>query len=130
MATRGIIAAFSKNASQDIISDDALMSWYDEIHIPDVIATSGMRTALRFEAINPEAKYRWLVVYPVNDIGFAATEEFDKIPKGGHKEIGGREFTDLAELDLRIGARTQVIESNASKKGAWPLTNSGQPSRR
>lgn len=117
MAVRGIIGAFSRGVRQDLISDKDLMAWYDEIHIPDVVATSGMKTAFRFEALDPKAKYPWLVIYPVNDIGFAGTEEFDKIPKGGHKEIGGRQFTDLAELDLRIGVRTQVVDGPNAKKG-------------
>lgn len=121
MAVRGVIGAFSKSTSPDLVPDDVLMSWYDNIHIPDVIATSGMKTALRFEALDPKTKYRWLVVYPVKDINFAATEEFDNIPKGGHKKIGGRMFTDLAQLDLRISARTQVFEASNAAKGWYFL---------
>ncbi|EXJ71821.1 uncharacterized protein A1O5_05631 [Cladophialophora psammophila CBS 110553] len=117
MAVRGIIGAFSTNARPDLFPDDALMSWYDNIHIPDVIATSGMKTALRYEALDPNAKYSWLVVYPVKDINFAGTEEFDNIPKGGHEEIDAHQFTDLAQLDLRIGARIQVFEPPSATKG-------------
>lgn len=97
--------------------NDTLMDWYDNIHIPDVIATSGINTALRFDSLDAGAKYPWLVVYPVADINFAKTEEFDKIPKGGHKEIGGQMFTDLAELDLRICARLNVFEPAGASAG-------------
>lgn len=87
MAVRGVVAAFTRNISGDRFSDEQLMTWYDKTHIPDIIATSGIKTALRFQALSPSAKYTWLVVYPTNDINFTKTEEFDRIPKGG-EELG------------------------------------------
>lgn len=124
MAIRGIIGAFSKNKSPHLISDEALMDWYDNIHIPDVIATSGVKTALRFDSLSEGAEWPWLVVYPVQDILFSETDEFDQIPKGGHEEILHRQFPDLAALDLRISERVSVFQAPTAKKGksvpCWP----------
>lgn len=119
MANPGIIGAFSKSQAQGSISDKDLMSWYDDIHIPDVIATSGIKTALRFEALNATASWPWLVIYPVDDILFSETGEFDRIPKGGHKELGGRLFTDLAALDLRICRRLGSLEVSNGSQGYY-----------
>lgn len=93
------------------------MDWYDNIHIPDVIATSGQKTALRYASLNPNAEWRYLVVYPVNDILFSETEEFDNIRKGGHKELHYKDFAELAALDLRISERVSVFEPPGASKG-------------
>jgi hypothetical protein len=117
MAVRGIIGAFSRNARPDLVPSDELMVWYDNIHIPDVIGSSGINTALRFQNMDTSSKWPWLVVYPANDINFTQTDEFDKIPKGGHPEIKGYDFTELGELDLRICERVLVFETSYTKSG-------------
>jgi hypothetical protein len=117
MAIRGIMAAFSRNARPDIMSSEDLMAWYDNIHIPDVIGSSGINTALRFENLDTSSKWPWLVVYPANDINFTQSNEFVEIPKGGQPEIKGYEFMELGEVDLRICERVLVFETSYTKPG-------------
>ena len=117
MAIRGVLCAMSKNMNPDVVDTETLIKWYDEIHIREVIATSGINTAVRYDALSPNAQMQCLVAYPVDDIGFVATPEFNSISKGGHAEIKGWEFPDLAKIDLRIGAEIDRFEPDGPKAG-------------
>ncbi|KAH6955745.1 hypothetical protein BKA56DRAFT_681514 [Ilyonectria sp. MPI-CAGE-AT-0026] len=119
--TRGAIAAFTGKASHCPYSTEHLINWYDNIHIKDVISTSGMRTAYRFSSLNPSNQTPWLVFYPVNDIAFFSTDEFRSIPTGSDKHLGGRQFLDLANGELRILKRLGVWESEKPKIGVANL---------
>ncbi|KAJ9638090.1 hypothetical protein H2204_004401 [Knufia peltigerae] len=112
----------SKNERQDLVSDDVLLAWYDNIHIPDVVATSGIPTALRFEAVGPDAApLPWLVVYPTDDINFTKSDEFNRMQPGGHPEIKGHMYPDLAKIDLRICERKYIHNAPGEKPGTHTL---------
>ncbi|KAF2646315.1 hypothetical protein P280DRAFT_357945, partial [Massarina eburnea CBS 473.64] len=76
------------------LTPSALCAWYENQHIQEVTALSGVPCAARYEAITPQpdakawsAQAPWLTVYEMPDIAFRHTEEFKGLdgqrePKG------------------------------------------------
>ena len=56
--------------------DEAYNSWYDEVHVPEVLATPGVVAAQRFDVHRPAGarppKHRYLAVYEIEGDADAA----------------------------------------------------------
>ena len=61
--TKGILVVQSKPRSPDELTE--FHRWYDEVHIPEILAVTGFRTARRFQAVDGES---YLAVYEVDDV--------------------------------------------------------------
>ena len=61
--TKGILVVQSKPRSPDELTE--FHRWYDEVHIPEILAVTGFRTARRFQAADGES---YLAVYEVDDV--------------------------------------------------------------
>lgn len=60
---RGILVVQSKPSSPEEL--EAFHHWYDEVHIPEILAVEGFRSARRFQAADGES---YLAVYEVDDV--------------------------------------------------------------
>ncbi|EPE33409.1 Dimeric alpha+beta barrel [Glarea lozoyensis ATCC 20868] len=116
----GLLYVNSKLAS-DLIDETTYQKWYREDHIPEVIATSGIDSAMRCRDVDPAADKPNLVLYPMKDIGFTQTEEFKKIKV--HSDIlpDGKPIYDLAELDVRYYGLSQVFDEKKVGPGQTKL---------
>jgi hypothetical protein len=64
--TNGILVVQSRPSSPDDLGE--FHRWYDEIHLPEILAVTGFRTARRFRAPDGES---YLAVYEVDDVDAA-----------------------------------------------------------
>jgi hypothetical protein len=112
----GILYVNSKIARTDILNEESYMKWYGEDHIPEIIETSGIKSALRFKNIDPNVDKPFLVMYPMPDIAFTQGDEFRKIKVHSDLLPGGGPIYDLADIDVRYYGLMQKYESNGAAK--------------
>lgn len=72
----GLLWVNSKITKPDELSTQAYTKWYEEVHIPDIFKTSGIKEAARWEAIDPSNERPYLALYPLEDLDFLQTDEF------------------------------------------------------
>ena len=74
----GLFLVNSKITRPDILNEESFIKWYSDDHIPEILGTSGVKSALRFKNADPKAYRPYLVLYPMDDIGFTQSDEFKK----------------------------------------------------
>jgi len=67
----------------DPAHEDAFNRWYDNVHIPDLLACPGWLSARRFMALGGGPKYA--AVYEIAGLWVYDTEQFHKV--GGFREF-------------------------------------------
>ncbi|KAK4223263.1 hypothetical protein QBC38DRAFT_54264 [Podospora fimiseda] len=77
----GIITVKSGISSPDL-SSETFRKWYEQIHIPDVLATPKITSALRYRDKSNSSTLPFLAIYNVDDLNWLNQEtcEFWKIP--------------------------------------------------
>ncbi|PYH32659.1 uncharacterized protein BO87DRAFT_362667 [Aspergillus neoniger CBS 115656] len=105
MSTSGLLYAASRLNSPSRKSSDVFNTWYNDIHVRDVLKTSGINSAARYEtAAVPQDSSPWtfLALYPVPDIEFLNTGEFTSIPVTSDVLLGPtNSCMDIAHFDIR-----------------------------
>ena len=76
----GLLLVISKLTRPNEVSPQAFTKWYENVHIPDILKTSGMKEASRWESTNPADERPYLALYPLRDLGFLQTDEFKGEP--------------------------------------------------
>jgi len=111
----GMLYANSKITSQDLSAED-FNHWYNDIHVPDVLKTSGVKTAFRYESLDPSAELPYLALYPLKDLDFCNTDESKNIPLG-HDMLPGPShlISDSAYMDVRQYKHLQTYEGLGGK---------------
>jgi hypothetical protein len=117
MPTPGILWVSSKIANPSLLPD-TFRKWYDEVHVPHILETSGMKTAFRYEAIDSNAERPFFAYYPVKDIAFLASDEFYKIPLTSDLLPGpSHSVFASADFDMRYYEWVQTYEPEGTKPG-------------
>ncbi|KAH7040941.1 uncharacterized protein B0I36DRAFT_379798 [Microdochium trichocladiopsis] len=115
MSGKGLLYVHSRITS-DLLDEPTLLKWYDEDHIPEILATSGITSAIRFidEAARAKPKEDrarpYLHVYPLQDLGFLLTPEFAKIAVTSEMLPGSKLVYDLVDFDVRYYSLVQVFD--------------------
>ena len=94
-------------ASNDILDESTFISWYDEEHIPEVVSTSGIKSAFRYHDIDKTSPMGdiqnhkpYLVCYPMQDLAFTQSNEFKAINVKSSSLPGSGIIYDLADMDV------------------------------
>lgn len=73
---------FVNSAIKDpALSEEAYTKWYHEQHIPDIFKTNGpgaINEAYLWKALDPDAKRRFLALYPTSNVEFLQSDEFKR----------------------------------------------------
>ncbi|KAL6415690.1 putative alpha/beta hydrolase [Ilyonectria robusta] len=115
---KGIFFVNSKIARPDILDVPTFLKWYDDDHIPEIIETSGIRSARRFVDIDPEVGMPYLAMYPMEDIGFTQSQEFRNIHVTSDILPGDNSIYDLADINARCDNLICVYDKAMAGKGA------------
>lgn len=95
----------SKITEPSKLSPDLFTEWYNDIHIPDIFATSGIKQAYRYHTTvaDPSSVERpYLALYPVKFAGYTTSKEFFSIPVTSDVLPGpSHEIFDVADFDTR-----------------------------
>ncbi|TKA74538.1 hypothetical protein B0A49_02989 [Cryomyces minteri] len=123
MPTSGLLYVYSKIICPTL-SPARFAQRYEEVHIPDIFKTSGIKTAYHYltASLSPEAIDRpYLALYPLEDLHSLRTDDLKGIPV--HHDIlpGTKAIFDVAEFDTRYYAHVQTFETDGAKPGAANL---------
>ncbi|KAK4941413.1 hypothetical protein LTR10_018682 [Elasticomyces elasticus] len=116
----GVLYVNSKITSSKL-SSEIFTKWYEDVHIPDIFETSGIKSAYRYYTTSrePEAVERpYLALYLLRDVSFLQTAEFKSIPV--HSDMVPSEnkcIFDLADFDTRYYTNIAKHESGAAGQG-------------
>ncbi|OAG42619.1 hypothetical protein AYO21_03204 [Fonsecaea monophora] len=125
MPQPGLAVAFARPKKGTDHPLSKLHQWYEEVHIPDILATSGINDAYRYENVDPNSEWPLLALYPVADVDFFSTQEFNSIPPLG-KHVFPGPITDHIEFQVRQYRLTQVYEPRDIRVFA-PVPKQGAP---
>ena len=112
----GILYVNSKIARTDLLNEESYMKWYGEDHIPEIIETSGINSAIRFKDVDPKVPKPYLVMYPMEDLSFTQGEEFKKIRVHSDLLPNGGPIYDLADIDVRYYGLVQNYDPKGPTK--------------
>jgi hypothetical protein len=109
----GLLLVNSKITRPDILDEEMFINWYSADHIPEILNTSGVDSALRFKNADANAERPYIVVYPMGNIGFALSEEYKtKINIYSDLLPGGSPIYDLVDMDVRVYLFIDKYEPN------------------
>ena len=104
----------SKISDPTKLSPELFESWYNEVHIPDIFATSGIKQAFRYytTAEDPNSIDRpYLALYPVKYPGYLTSAEYRGIPLKSDMLPGpNHRIFDVANFDSRFYALTSAAQ--------------------
>jgi hypothetical protein len=96
-------------------------TWYNTEHVPDILSTSGIKSAARYASLSPSAAYPYLAVYPC-ELEFLSSEEFMGIPFKSEKlSIEGCEegkSFGVARFETR-GYEGVAVDCKVGRKRRW-----------
>jgi len=108
MGPPGILWVNSKIKDTKVISTENFIKWYEEVHFPDIVSSSGIKTALRYVSIDPSADRPYLAVYPLADLDFLQSPDFAAIPFTNEKYFPGPSHSSMEFIDFDVGIWTSV----------------------
>ncbi|KAF2264730.1 hypothetical protein CC78DRAFT_516192 [Lojkania enalia] len=106
------------SSSKDILDEETFMKWYDEDHITEIIATSGINDAFRYidaEKDSPNVLKPFLAFYPMPDLAFTLGQEFKNIKVKSDILPGTRIIYDMADLDVLYYGLIRKTEARRNK---------------
>jgi hypothetical protein len=112
--TPGLLYVNSK-ITEPSLSAETFTKWYNEIHVPDILATSGFKSAFRYYGKGSDLPF--LALYPLEDVNFLESREFHSIPSTS--EIlpkTGLSF-DVASFDVRPLVHIKTYQNKAPQPG-------------
>lgn len=129
----GIFYSTSRISKPDQISEETYNKWYNEVHIPDVLATGGVTAAYRFRNANPNADRPYLAVYQVPDLGIIQSETFKSIPMTSDLLPNGGPCHNYIDFDTRFYKLQQDYNTRGETEdgnnfGNWYLSTSASMS--
>ena len=110
MAPKPGILFANARISDPILDAETFRRWYEEVHVPDVLATSGVHTAFRFQNPDSEDTERpYLAIYPFNDLEWLATGEFFRVPLTSDiLPNPSKRILEVTDFDIRFYETLQV----------------------
>ena len=89
------------------------------MHIPGIVASSGIRSAWRWQAANPDYEKSNLVIYKLPDLAFLQSDEY----KGAKEKIDTLPDADLigqfVESETRLYQLVQLFETEEQPEGRY-----------
>ncbi|OCK85542.1 hypothetical protein K432DRAFT_286605 [Lepidopterella palustris CBS 459.81] len=115
----GILWVNSKITAPDKVSPELFRAWYEEVHIPDILAAKqgGILASWRYQCADPERPAPYLAIYSVPDLGFLQSNEFKAIPMAHDMLPGGEPIHIFADFDAMVYKRVKVFEKGETKPG-------------
>jgi hypothetical protein len=131
----GILWINSRIDAPNQISPDLFKKWYEEYHIPDIIAArpDGCIASSRYECMDSTRTSPYLAVYSIPDLAFVQTNEFKAVSMVHELLPEGGPIHRFVSFDTRFYRRIQLVERPDAPPGTSFISNyiagSSQPCR-
>ncbi|KAF2803049.1 uncharacterized protein BDZ99DRAFT_400490 [Mytilinidion resinicola] len=114
----GILWVNSKITAPDKLSPELFKTWYEEVHIRDIIAAKkgGVLAAWRYQCANPERPAPYLALYSIPDMGVLQTDQFRAVPMGHEMLPEGGPILKFVNFDTRYYKKIQVFEKEGKTR--------------
>ncbi|KAF2404507.1 hypothetical protein EJ06DRAFT_579119 [Trichodelitschia bisporula] len=117
----GVLFVNSKIVSPTL-SPSVYTEWYEDVHIRDILATSGIKSAYRYYSTCPEQVERpYMALYPLKAVEFLQSDEFKAIPVVNNVIPGSGMVFDYADFDTRYYTHVAASEAQGAVKGPAPF---------
>ncbi|CAK7203428.1 hypothetical protein SEUCBS139899_006162 [Sporothrix eucalyptigena] len=100
----GILWINSKVTDPESLPVDKFTRWYEDVHIPDIIAArdGGIISSWRYQCANTDRAAPFLAVYKCPNMGFIQSTEFKSIPMTHPTLPGNGPIHRFADFDARF----------------------------
>ncbi|KAK5694379.1 hypothetical protein LTR17_024860 [Elasticomyces elasticus] len=108
--TPGLMFATSRPVPPTTSSQ--LNNFYQNEHLPDVLSYGAVKMTKRYKNINPESKFPYLALYPVDDVNYFTSPAFSKVVEATKisRTFGNKSFYNF--LEFEIGSWTKIHTSS------------------
>lgn len=116
----GILWINSKVTDPATLSVNAFERWYEDIHIPDIIAAKpgGVVASWRYKCQDSSRKAPFLAVYRVPDMSFLQSSEFKSIPMVHPTLPDNGPIHRYADFDARFLGHVESWSSKDASSGS------------
>ncbi|KAI0406445.1 hypothetical protein F4802DRAFT_596137 [Xylaria palmicola] len=123
MATPGLMFVASRVRDRRKTSDVLYNRFYNEEHLPDVLASSQTKLALRYKNLSGDgdnATLPYLALYPVDDAAIIGSPESLKRLEDTKKSriLGCDDIFDLIHFELRAYEKIQAYEASGHENAS------------
>jgi hypothetical protein len=124
MPTPGLLWVTTAISKPSAISPTNFKKWYEEIHIPDLLLTSGISSAFRYQNVDENATPPYLAMYPVKDVDWLTSEGFQNVPRTHELfQVRGNSARECLDMDIRHYELVQEFKGEGATPGE--LTSRG-----
>ncbi|KAL2871262.1 uncharacterized protein BJX67DRAFT_377860 [Aspergillus lucknowensis] len=120
----GLLYVGSRTKPSTGITDETYNKWYDDVHVPHILETSGVQSVVRYAASHAtanECNWPFLAIYPIRDLHYLTTEEFASIPLTDDLLPGpSHSCVDCADFDQRHYATIGEFQVGEVNPGSAP----------
>lgn len=112
MSKPGLMYIISHPIDPEKTPDDKYNLFYNEEHLPDVLAGGPIDVALRYKNVNPEAKAQYIALYPLDNADYMGSAENLRLLEDTRKSrtLGCDDIADLIHFELRPYTKIQTYE--------------------
>ncbi|KAF2161836.1 hypothetical protein M409DRAFT_27892 [Zasmidium cellare ATCC 36951] len=113
MCTPGLTFVASNVLDPAKTLDEKYNKFYNDEHLPDVLASGLTKLALRYKNINTESKMPYIALYPVEDASMTGSEAAVKLIQDTRKSktFDGEDIYDYINFDIRRYEKIQTYEA-------------------
>lgn len=119
----GICLIAAKITQPHLLTAIQVSKWYEECHIPRLMATGGFSCMLR-GLVGDNGSYPFVSIYAMPDIAFANSKEFKlnigpdhAVDLDAHALPGGVKISDAVEVDFRIYKQISGYQTGGTPLG-------------
>ncbi|KAK5694018.1 hypothetical protein LTR97_009636 [Elasticomyces elasticus] len=113
--TPGLMFATSRSIPPT--TEAQLNNFYQNEHLPDVLSYGAVKMTKRYKNVNPESAFPYLALYPVDDVDYFKSKDFEKVVEETKlsRTFGGKSFYDFLEFEIGSWTKIQTYESPSTK---------------
>lgn len=115
----GIIYTTSKIIQPKVLPDEKFNWWYENIHIPDMLASGVVSAAWRFKNLNPKSEIPYLAVYKIPDMAALQTPAFKSVRQAHESLPDGGPAHRYVNFDTRYYQLIQIFETEENSMGMY-----------
>ncbi|KAF2184359.1 hypothetical protein K469DRAFT_580245, partial [Zopfia rhizophila CBS 207.26] len=106
----GIIVNLVRIPETSKITRGTLEKWFDDVYVPDLVATGVVTSAWRFKAANPDDAKQSMAIYKVLDLAPVQTGKLQTVKKTSETFPTDSHVDEFVESDSRMFSLVQLFQ--------------------